>query len=41
MDVWRVQNLGWAKFPQKPNAWAKKVPKNLMTEQVFMNFGVP
>ena len=30
-DVRRVQNLGKAKFPKKPNARAKKEPKNLMT----------
>ena len=26
-DVWQVQNLGLAQFPQKPYAWAKKCPK--------------
>ena len=33
-DVRRVQNVGRAKFP-------KKVPKKLMTGQVFMNLRVP
>ena len=31
MDVWRVQNLGRAKFPKK-----RQIPGH-----VFMNFGVP
>ena len=41
MDVRRVQNLGWAKFSQRYQCLSKKVPKNLMTGQVFINFRVP
>ena len=37
----RVQNLGWAKFPQKNLMPGQKVPKNLMTGQVFITFRVP
>ena len=40
-DVWRVQNLGRAQFPQKTLCLGKKVPKNQMTGQVFMTFRVP
>ena len=40
-DVRRVQNLGRAQFPQKTVCLGKKVPKNLMTGQVFMTSRVP
>ena len=40
-DVLRVQNQGREKFLHKTQRPGKKVPKNLMTGQVFMNLRVP
>ena len=40
-DVWRVQNLGRAKFPEKNLMPGQITAKNLMTGQVFITFRVP
>ena len=40
-DVQQVQNLGRAQFHQKTLCLGKKVPKNLVIEQVFMTSRVP